>query len=1363
MSQAQTLVVNLDEVYGAHYYTTGCGKPYQQWLEFFDGIAERIVRDLNPASVLDASCALGYLVEGLRKRGIDAEWIDLSDYAIQNVHPGIKDHCRVQSVTTPLLRHYDLIVCIEVLEHLVAAEAEQAVINFCRSSDRVLFSSTPFDYNEATHLNVRPPEYWAELFERQGFYRDVEVDTSFITSRCALFCKRVSSFPRVASNYERRHWQLLQETQSIRQTALPQRGQFEHFTRENSAKEMALQSIKQESETRWKLLMEAQAREAGYLRRIAELNQQAHAILSTLAGGRGAEMLSLRPEARELITNSFTWAIALRLSALRSRLAPEASRRDRWLRLCMRGLRLWRREGLKVLSRRTAGKLKRRLNALPFLSRRGQEPLPLSDYERLFAAQQLTPAELAAQRHTASTLPYRPLISILTPTYNTPKDILRATLATVQAQTYDNWELCIADGGSSDPALRRILEKAATTDPRICVRFLSANRGISHNSNACLEMAKGEFVALLDHDDLLAPSALFEMVQRLNEDPQLDFLYSDKDLITENGSRHFNPLFKPAWSPDIMLMANYLTHFNILRTERVCAVGGFRPEADGAQDWDLFLRVLEGTTRIAHIPKVLYHWRYWPQSTSAGINAKPYASAAQLRVINEHCRRTGRKGEVVTDRSGYWHLRRNDPDAKRITVIVRTDGTSGRLPGLLRKLQQQQDRDHLSLVVAHVGTLPSPLHDYYESLTCDHQVRVVVQGKGESIPALLNRAAQGQETDLLLFLTDWLDPVEGWLDELVVCAEQPGVAIIGGKITNRSDTLLQGALVLRRDGQVLPLYAGLTGSEWGSFGDSRWYRNCSAVSGACLMIHRDAFVQAGGFDPDYQRSGHDVDLCCRVRAQGQRILYNPFAAFVAPTAEGRFVPLGTADQQRLRTACQSLLSECDPYFNANLAEDSPRPRLRSNTERPCLQEGDASLFDSAVQAEAGNDIRWVRPDESMQTALAFATLFDFSPAHREASLHLQAANAGALNIRSVNWFLPGFTNAGYGGIHTILRLANHLRFRHGIVNRFYYLGSQPAEALRASIVQCFPGLADQIVRPVAGDADLERLEYADACVATLWTTAYAVLKFQRTRRKFYMLQDYEPLFYPAGSTSAQVEASYRFGFYGLANTRPLKDIYEREYGGLACSFTPAVETALFYPGVRPSSAPGRIFFYGRPNNPRNAFELGTEALRRVKERLGERVQILSAGEDWRPADFGLESVIENKGVLSIRQTAELYRTCDLGLVFMFTRHPSYLPLEFMASGCLVITNRNPATTWLLRDHENCLLTEPSVESIATTVEQALCDKPLSERITRSARAEIEEKYAAWNTQLEKVFAFMCDPHEVVAAPIVAPSIAQVAA
>jgi glycosyltransferase involved in cell wall biosynthesis len=313
---------------------------------------------------------------------------------------------------------------------------------------------------------------------------------------------------------------------------------------------------------------------------------------------------------------------------------------------------------------------------------------------------------------------------------------------------------------------------------------------------------------------------------------------------------------------------------------------------------------------------------------------------------------------------------------------------------------------------------------------------------------------------------------------------------------------------------------------------------------------------------------------------------------------------------------------------------------------------------------------------------------------------------------------------------------------------------------------------------VANYDDLEKVEAADGAVATLWNTAYYALRFNRTRRKFYFIQDYEPLFYPAGTSYALAEAPYRFGFYGLTNTISLRDLYRQQYDGQAEYFTPAVNTKIFYKTEdggrrteeeKPSSAtssaspsppsfsvlrppsssfilhPSSLFFYARPGAPRNAFELGTTALRKLKSRLGEQVRIVSAGANWSPEQYGLDGIVENLGLLSYEATAALYRTCEAGLVMMFTRHPSYLPFELMASGCLVVTNENPATRWLLRDGENCLLSAPSASALAETLERGLTDRALRDQITATALAEIQASYADWDTQMAKIFRYMQQP------------------
>ncbi|NLG71352.1 MAG: glycosyltransferase family 4 protein [Chloroflexi bacterium] len=381
-------------------------------------------------------------------------------------------------------------------------------------------------------------------------------------------------------------------------------------------------------------------------------------------------------------------------------------------------------------------------------------------------------------------------------------------------------------------------------------------------------------------------------------------------------------------------------------------------------------------------------------------------------------------------------------------------------------------------------------------------------------------------------------------------------------------------------------------------------------------------------------------------------------------------------------------------------------------------------------------------------ALLYSTWMDFSEEDVIASRRLHEIYAGPMDIRSITWFLPDFTHPYYGGVYTLLRFAEYFQRVKGIDNHFAILGNIKEDEISRKIGEAFPALAGQPVRKFTLQSHVDGFERTDAAIATLWGTAYFMLKFNETCRKFYFIQDYEPLFYPAGSVSAQVEASYQFGYYGIANTPTLKEIYEKEYGGKAEYFVPCVDTTVFHPPAQKpseSSRPVRIFVYGRPGHPRNGFELAAQALRLLKKKLGDQIEIVSAGDRWYPGHYSLDGVVENLGLLSIEETAELYRSCDIGFVMMFTRHPSYLPFELMASGCLVVTNYNPATTWFLKDQENCLLSSASATTLMHTLEKAVLDKENRERITRNALQEIQSSYSDWDQQIEKIYAYMVDP------------------
>jgi glycosyltransferase involved in cell wall biosynthesis len=345
--------------------------------------------------------------------------------------------------------------------------------------------------------------------------------------------------------------------------------------------------------------------------------------------------------------------------------------------------------------------------------------------------------------------------------------------------------------------------------------------------------------------------------------------------------------------------------------------------------------------------------------------------------------------------------------------------------------------------------------------------------------------------------------------------------------------------------------------------------------------------------------------------------------------------------------------------------------------------------------------------------------------------------------KTIIWLLPFFSHVYFGGTHTLLRFADGFARRHGVRNHFHCYDVAPAAVPEMSqkVAGAFPALTDATYTSAA--VSLDRLPASDAAIATLWSSAYPVLHMRNVRAKFYFVQDNEPQFYPAGAASAMAEETYRFGLPGIVNTPGLAEIYA-SYGNPAVSFVPAVDLERYRPPSSPRDpdAPVRVFFYARPKTPRNAFGLGIAALAKLKRDHGDRVEIVCAGEDWNPGQFGLHGKVQNLGVLrSLDYVAELYRSCDVGLVFMHTKHPSYQPFEFMASGMATVSNINPATEWLLRDGENCLLTPPLPTPTAERLGRLVTDADLRRRIAAAGLTDVR-RYR-WDEQIERVWSAMC--------------------
>lgn len=385
-------------------------------------------------------------------------------------------------------------------------------------------------------------------------------------------------------------------------------------------------------------------------------------------------------------------------------------------------------------------------------------------------------------------------------------------------------------------------------------------------------------------------------------------------------------------------------------------------------------------------------------------------------------------------------------------------------------------------------------------------------------------------------------------------------------------------------------------------------------------------------------------------------------------------------------------------------------------------------------------------------ALALAEAVDLDISTLEEIALKAPPFAPAPGRTSCNWYFQEVGAVTVGGLMTAFRIADRLKATKGVHQRFLICSCAGLPAVAAKVLAAFPGLRGSEFIVLDSAEKLAAIPPADIGVATLWTTAYVLARVTNCARKMYLIQDFEPLFYPAGSTAAQAELTYRFGFEAICNTEPLRDIYLDRYEGSAVAFTPQVDREVFHAGPAEGRWPrARVFFYARPENPRNAFEISAAALKRLKHRLGSSVEILCAGAEFDPGRYGLDGVVEPLGWLPYAQTGELYRTCHVGLASMLTPHPSYLPLELMSCGALVVALHNGANEWLLKDGETCLCAEATASSLAAQLFRAVTAwEELAPVRANAARQVGRLAGRGWDTELAPVIEFMGRPAEAVA-------------
>jgi GT2 family glycosyltransferase len=568
-------------------------------------------------------------------------------------------------------------------------------------------------------------------------------------------------------------------------------------------------------------------------------------------------------------------------------------------------------------------------------------PACLSEYET-WARLEHDPSalDLRAMRTTEAALADRPLLSVLMPTYNTPAKWLERAIESVRAQTYSNWELCIADDGSQSRQVRRTLRKFAARDPRIRITWRLRSGHICNASNSALENCRGVFTVLMDHDDELAPDALFHVAERIVHQPDVMMIFSDEDKIDESGVRS-GPYFKPGWNYDLLLGENCVSHMGAFRTSLLREIGGFRPGFEGSQDWDLALRVVERVPReaVAHIPRVLYHWRILPQSTASSMDAKPYARVAARRAVEDHLARhhPGVRMEELPEPHDGWRLHWPLPASPPlVSIVVSSLEPLDDVRDAVETVERITTYANYEILVMDTGLAYTPaelaLRDW---LSTRAKVRVINAAGLTGWSRLNNHAARESLGTVLLFLNPSLRPSSpDWLRELCSQACRAGVGAVGGQLLDLLGTIQHGGIVLGMNGSTGHLFRNWRPDANTIGGRPDLVREVTAVTGDCLAVMKSRFEEAGGFDEATLPDVHaDLDLCLRLRSSGLRQVCTPFASLVfqsTRTACGRRARARRAAEVEQYSAVVRrwhLEKTVDPYFNPNLSLQTEVPVL----------------------------------------------------------------------------------------------------------------------------------------------------------------------------------------------------------------------------------------------------------------------------------------------------------------------------------------------------------------------------------------------------------------------------------------------------
>ncbi len=579
--------------------------------------------------------------------------------------------------------------------------------------------------------------------------------------------------------------------------------------------------------------------------------------------------------------------------------------------------------------------------------------------------------ELARQSAQAGSFSYQPLISIVVPCYQTPEKYLAEMMDSVRAQSYGRWQLCLADATPTDKVERAVQAYCEEfKEQRVLYRRLKENRGIAGNTNEGIALAKGDWIALLDHDDLLAPEALYEIVRMMNREPEAEVVYSDEDQVEESrqGMVHKKPHFKPDFSPDLLRSNNYITHFLCVKREIVEQAGGMRKEFDGAQDYDFILRCTELAGKVCHVPRILYHWRVHSASTADNPLSKMYAYDAGQRALQEHLKRMGQPGEVSQlPHFGFYRVKYPVAGSPLVSILIPNKDQAGTLARCIESVERSTWQNY-EIIIIENNSQQEETFQYYRKLCgicrqegmgsqakdadtreaagcqashaqaasgiyCEgrlsggQRVAVAAWEGVFNYSAINNFGAGYARGDYYVLLNNDIELItEGWMEEMLGNCQRPQVGVVGARLYYPDNTYQHAGIVVGIDGIAANMFPGLRRGQEGYYHKAALQLNYSAVTAACLMVSREVFEKVHGLEEQLLVAFNDVDFCLRVGREGYLVVYDPYVEAYHYESKSR----GKEDTKEkvrrfgeeiefFRTRWIDLLKAGDPYYNPNFS------------------------------------------------------------------------------------------------------------------------------------------------------------------------------------------------------------------------------------------------------------------------------------------------------------------------------------------------------------------------------------------------------------------------------------------------------------